>query len=180
MAIVDGAGNALSVTTTINLNFGSWLMVDGFVLNDALTNFAAAPPPGATRANQMAPNKRPVTSMTPTIVFDARGVPVVVGGSAGGGQIVDYVATSLIDMLASGRSPAEALARGHVSTAVAGIVQLERGTPAALLAPALERRGHAVTVTEMKSGLVFLKRERSGWVGAADPRRDGSVEAALH
>ena len=44
MAIVDGAGNALSVTTTIDLNFGAWLMVDGFVLNDALTNFAAAPP----------------------------------------------------------------------------------------------------------------------------------------
>jgi len=179
MAIVDAAGDALSVTTTINLNFGSWLMVDGFVLNDAMTNFAAAPPAGRTRANQMAPRKRPVTSMTPTIVFDARGVPVVVGGSAGGGQIVDYVAESLIDMLAQGRSPAEALARGHVSTAVAHTVQVERGTAATRLAEPLEARGHAVSITGMKSGLVFLKRGPAGWGGAADPRRDGTVEAAV-
>ncbi|MDP1902492.1 MAG: gamma-glutamyltransferase [Rubrivivax sp.] len=177
IAIVDAAGNALSVTTTINLNFGSWLTVGGFVLNNAMTNFAPAPPPGQTCANQMAPGKRPVTSMTPTIVFDERNVPVVVGGSAGGGQIVDYVAASLIEMLAAGRSPAQALSRGHVSSAVAGTVQLEQGTGAQALAAALQAKGHRVSVTEMKSGLAFLKREGALWVGAADPRRDGSAAA---
>lgn len=173
IAIADRAGNAISITTTINLNFGSRLMVDGFVLNNALTNFSAAPKPGETIANQMAPRKRPVTSMAPTIVFDRDGIPVVVGGSAGGGPIVDYIASSLIEMLANGRTPAEALARGHVSTAVAGKVQLEKGTPAALLAPALAARGHAVEEVPLLSGLGFLKRGPDGWIGAADPRRDG-------
>lgn len=180
IAVVDAAGNALSVTTTINLNFGSWLMVGGFVLNDALTNFSDAPPPGQTRSNRMAPGKRPVTSMTPTIVFDEHNVPVVVGGSAGGGQIVDYVAESLIEMLAAGRTPAQALSRGHVSTAVAGTVQLETGTGEAALAAPLRALGHRVTVTPMKSGLGFIKREGNGWVGAADPRRDGSAGSLPH
>ena len=175
IAIVDAAGNALSVTTTVNLNFGSWLMVGGFVLNDAMTNFADAPPPGRTRTNQMAPGKRPVTSMTPTIVFDEHNVPIVVGGSAGGSQIVDYVAESLVEMLAAGRTPAEAISRGHISTAVADTVQLEKGSEAAALVVSLRAMGHRVTVTEMKSGLGFLKRESTGWIGAADPRRDGSA-----
>ncbi|MBL0144208.1 MAG: gamma-glutamyltransferase family protein [Betaproteobacteria bacterium] len=173
MAIADRQGNAISITTTINLNFGSRLMVDGFVLNNALTNFSAAPKPGETIANQMAPRKRPVTSMAPTIVFDRDGLPVVVGGSAGGGPIVDYIAMSLIEMLANGRTPAEALARGHVTTAIPGKVQLESGTPATALAPALAAKGHTVEEARLLSGLGFLKRTREGWIGAADPRRDG-------
>lgn len=175
IAIADHAGNALSITTTINLNFGARLAADGFVLNNALTNFSAAPKPGETIANQMAPRKRPVTSMAPTIVFDRDGVPVVVGGSAGGGPIVDYIASSLIEMLANDRSPAEALSRGHLSTAVAGKVQLEAGTRAAALAPALAAKGHAVESVPLVSGLGFIKRARGGWIGAADPRRDGAA-----
>ena len=174
IAIVDARGNALSITTTINLNFGSRLMAGGYVLNNAMTNFSDPPPPGQQQANQMAAAKRPVSSMAPTIVFDEHGAPVVVGGSAGGGQIVDYIAQSLIEMLVHGRTPAEALARGHVSTAVAGTVQLERGTPAAAQADALRAKGHRVDVVEMKSGLAFVKRTPQGWIGAADPRRDGT------
>jgi gamma-glutamyltranspeptidase/glutathione hydrolase len=173
IAIADRAGNALSVTTTINLNFGSRLMAGGYVLNNALTNFSAAPKPGETIANQMAPGKRPVTSMAPTIVFDRDGRPVVVGGSAGGGPIVDYIAASLIEMLANGRTPAEALARGHVTTATQGKVQLEKGTAATALAAPLRALGHNVEETALLSGLGFLKREGGGWIGAADPRRDG-------
>ncbi|MGE0358446.1 MAG: gamma-glutamyltransferase family protein [Burkholderiales bacterium] len=175
LAIADRAGNAISVTTTINLNFGSRLMVDGFVLNNAMTNFSAAPRRGETLANQMAPRKRPVTSMAPTIVFDRDGRPVVVGGSAGGGPIVDYVAASLIEMLANGRTPGEALSRGHLTTAVPGKVQVERGTAAASLAPALAAKGHAVEEVPLLSGLGFIKRGRDGWIGAADPRRDGAA-----
>ena len=174
ITIVDAAGNALAITTTINLNFGSRLMVGGFVLNNALTNFADSAVPGPARANQMAPNKRPVTSMAPIIVFDPSGEPVVVGGSAGGGQIVDYIAQSLLEMLAAQRTPAQALARGHVSTANAGVVQLEAGTAAALHAPALRDKGHKVEVSDMKSGLAFVKRDGARWIGAADPRRDGT------
>lgn len=176
IAIADARGNAISVTTTINLNFGSRLMVDGFVLNNALINFSAAPKPGEYRANQMAPRKRPVSAMAPTIVFDPNGLPAAVGGSAGGGFIVDYVAASLIEMLANGRSPVEALARGHVSTSTPGKLRLEEGTPAANLAPALAAKGHDVEIKPMVSGLAFLRRRGEGWIGAADPRRDGAAE----
>jgi gamma-glutamyltranspeptidase / glutathione hydrolase len=177
VAVVDASGNALAITTTINLNFGSRLTAGGYVLNNAMTNFSDAPPPGQQRANQMAPGKRPVSSMAPTIVFDADGAPVVVGGSAGGGQIVDYIAQSLLEMLVHERTPAQALARGHVSTAVGGVVQLERGTPQAALADALRAKGHRVEVVDMKSGLAFVKRTPQGWTGAADPRRDGAAAA---
>lgn len=173
MAIVDRNGNLLSMTSTINLNFGSRLMVDGFVLNNALTNFSAKPRDGQSAPNRMQSGKRPTTSMAPTIVFDQKGKPVVAGGSAGGGQIVDYITASLVEMLANARTPAEVLARGHVSTAVRGKLQLETGTEAAQLAAALKAKGHDVDVLPMVSGLGFLMRRGDGWIGAADSRRDG-------
>lgn len=173
IVVVDAAGTIASTTTTINLNFGSRIRVDGYVLNNALTNFGPAPQQGRDGANQMAPGKRPVTSMAPVVVFDAAGRPVVAGGSAGGGQIVDYIARALVEMLWLDRSPAEALAGGHVTTALAPRVQLEAGTPRASLAAALRERGHDVVVEPTVSGAGFIKRVGGGWIGAADPRRDG-------
>ena len=161
------------MTTTNNLNFGSRLMVDGFVLNNALTNFSAAPRQGQAAPNRMQAGKRPVTSMAPTIVFDAAGKPILVGGSAGGGQLVDYISQSLVEMLANQRTPAEALARGHLSTALPGKLQLEQGTAAAATAAALSAKGHQVEILPMLSGLGFLMKREDGWIGAADPRRDG-------
>ena len=176
MAIADAEGNVVSVTTTNNLNFGARLAADGYVLNNAMTNFAAAPRAGEVSANAMAPRKRPVTSMAPTIVFDADGRPVIAGGSAGGGPIVDYVAAALIDMLANGRTPQQAVSRAHVSTAGAK-VQFEKDTAAATLAPALAARGHEVEVLTLNSGQAFIRREGTRWIGAADPRRDGVARA---
>ena len=143
------------------------------MLNNGLTNFGPAPERGHVQANQMASGKRPVTSMSPLIVFDAAGQPVVAGGSAGGGQIVDYITRSLIEMLWLGRTPAEALSAGHVTTALAPRVQLEADTPKAALAAALKARGHDVVVEPTFSGAGFIKRVPGGWIGAADPRRDG-------
>ncbi len=143
------------------------------MLNNALSNFAPAPERGARSANQMAPRKRPITSMAPVIVFDSRGQPLLAGGSAGGGQIVDYVSRALIEMLWLDRSPAQALAGGHVTTALAPRIQLEAGTPRAALTGALRAMGHEVTVEPTLSGAGFVKRVAGGWIGAADPRRDG-------
>lgn len=176
LAIVDKDGNAMSMTTTTNLNFGSRLMANGFVLNNAMTNFSPPPRAGQIGPNRMQAGKRPVTSMAPTIVFDASGQPFVVGGSAGGGQIVDYISESLVEMLANGRTPAQALARGHVSTAVRGKLQLEARTTASSLAPALTAKGHDTAIVPLPSGLGFLMRRADGWLGAADPRRDGVAQ----
>ena len=76
-------------------------------------------------------------------------------------------------MLANQRTPAEALARGHLSTALPGKLQLEQGTAAAATAAALSAKGHQVEILPMLSGLGFLMKREDGWIGAADPRRDG-------
>ena len=173
LAVVDAQGNAVSMSTTNNLNFGSRILVQGYVLNNAMTNFTTSPKPGEIAPNKMEPRKRPVTSMVPTMVFDEVGQLVTLGGSAGGGQIVDYVAANLIRMLANQLSPFEALAQGHISTAIPNRVQLEKGTSAAQLADALLAKGQKVEVVPMNSGTGFLKRAGNGWIGSADPRRDG-------
>ena len=85
LAVVDAQGNAVSMTTTNNLNFGSRILVQGYVLNNAMTNFTTSPKPGEIAPNKMEPRKRPVTSMVPTMVFDEAGQLVTLGGSAGGG-----------------------------------------------------------------------------------------------
>jgi gamma-glutamyltranspeptidase/glutathione hydrolase len=173
LAVVDAQGNAVSMSTTNNLNFGSRILVQGYILNNAMTNFITSPKPGEVAPNKMEPRKRPVTSMVPTMVFDETGQLVTLGGSSGGGQIVDYVAANLIRMLANQLSPFEALAQGHISTAIPNRVQLEKGTSAAQLAEALQAKGQKVEVVPMNSGMGFLKRNGNGWIGSADPRRDG-------
>jgi gamma-glutamyltranspeptidase / glutathione hydrolase len=175
LTIADAAGNIVSMTTTINLGFGARIMVDGFVLNDALINFSAPPSPGQLVANAMAPRKRPLTSMAPSIVFDASGNPVAAGGSAGGGRIPDYVSQGWIEILANDASPARALARGHVSTADPGHVLVEKDTEAELLVRPLRALGHQVMEGPLLSGAGYIKRMNGGWIGAADPRRGGNA-----
>jgi gamma-glutamyltranspeptidase/glutathione hydrolase len=176
LTVADRAGNVVAMTTTINLGFGAELMVDGFVLNDALTNFAAAPRPGQPTANAMAPGKRPYTSMAPAIVFDAQGHPFAAGGSAGGGHIADYVSQGWIEMLANGLTPAQAVTRGHFSTAIPGKITVEKDSDAERLADALRARGHPVTVGPLLSGQGYIERSGGGWIGAADRRRGGNAE----
>lgn len=175
LAVVDANGNAVTMTTTNNLNFGSRILVQGYILNNAMTNFTTAPRPGEIAPNKMEAGKRPVTSMAPTMVFDEKGELFTLGGSAGGGQIVDYVSANLMRILANQLSPHDALARGHISTAVQDRVQLEKSSSAANLADALIAKGQKVEVVNMNSGLGFLKRTDAGWIGAADPRRDGAA-----
>jgi gamma-glutamyltranspeptidase/glutathione hydrolase len=182
LAIVDGEGGALSMTTTINVNFGSWLEVGGFFLNDALSNFTQ-PSDSPCASNDPAGNKRPETSMAPVLATNADGQIIAVGGSAGAGEIVDYVALALTQIL-KGKSPLEALDAGHVSTARAaysdslGLVELEQGRSVAKLALSLSTRGHKIKVVPLESGLGFLVWRNGNWEGAADPRRDGDWSVA--
>ncbi|HEX3097559.1 MAG TPA: gamma-glutamyltransferase family protein [Usitatibacter sp.] len=175
LTVADATGNVVAMTTTINLGFGARLMVDGYVLNDALTNFSAAPKPGQSRANAMEPGKRPFTSMAPAIVLDKDGNVVAAGGSAGGGPIPDYLVQGWIDLLVHGMTPAEAVRQGHVSTATVGKVVVEKGTPAAQLADGLRARGHEVVIGPLLSGAGYIERAGGGWIGAADPRRGGNA-----
>jgi gamma-glutamyltranspeptidase/glutathione hydrolase len=183
VAIVDAWGNALAMTTTINVNFGAWLTVGAFFLNDAMTNFSFPSDVGGCAANAPAGGKRAQTSMAPVIAMGADGAVDLIGGSAGAGEIVDYVAQAVVELLA-GNIPAEALDDGHISTArapyreTAGVVELERGRAVAQLVRPLEGLGHKVRIVPMQSGTAFIVRRQGHWEGAADPRRDGSYASS--
>jgi gamma-glutamyltranspeptidase/glutathione hydrolase len=147
-----------------------------------MTNFADASS-GGCAANAPAGNKRPETAMAPVIATDAHGSLVLAGGSAGAGEIVDYVAQAVLELL-DGRMPAEVLDEGHVSTArapyqtSAGIVELEQERAIAQLAQPLTALGHRIRIVPLQSGAAFIVRRNGHWEGAADPRRDGSYAAS--
>jgi gamma-glutamyltranspeptidase/glutathione hydrolase len=146
-----------------------------------MTNFTALSDGGCS-ANAPAASKRPETAMAPVLGIDPTASVDLIGGSAGAGEIVDYVAQAVIELLA-GRDPTAALDDGHISTArapypgSAGVVELEQGRAVAQFADSLRALGHKVRVVSLQSGTAFLVRRRGRWEGAADPRRDGMFAA---
>ena len=175
IVVVAASGDALSMTTSLTHIFGARVAAGGVVFNNALANFAPAPPSGVHYVNEMAPNKRPATPFAPVMVLDASGQPVLLGGSGGGPFVPDVVAAALIDMLASNRAPADALARPHLSSADPDHVAVEAGTPAQALLPPLTAMGYRARAEAIPSGSAFARRLPGGWAAAADPRRDGAA-----
>ncbi len=173
IAVVDRAGNALTMTTSLTHAFGARVTAGGVVFNNALVNFAPMPPSGVRYVNGMAPGKRPATPMAPVMAFDASGRLALLGGSGGGPGVPDFVAAGLLDLLSNHRSPAEAVARPHVSAAEPDHVTVEAGTDAERLLPALQAMDHQAQADPLPSSSAFIARTATGWAGAADPRRDG-------
>ena len=173
ISIVDDDGNAISMTTSIEQAFGSHLMVRGFLLNNELTDFSfVSEIDGRPVANAPAAGKRPLSSMSPTIVFDREGNFFAALGSPGGRQIIAYVAQALVSLIDGALSMQEAAAAPrHVNTN--GPTIIEAGTQLEALRPELERMGHTVRVNSFESGLNGIRRVRGGYEGGADPRRAG-------
>jgi gamma-glutamyltranspeptidase/glutathione hydrolase len=174
MSIVDDAGQVVSMTTTVEFVFGSEMMVDGFFLNNELTDFSFVPTQdGKPVANAPAPGKRPMSTMAPTIVFDKHGRFAIALGSPGGPAIIPYVAETLVAMIGGRLSPQAAAALPH-HVNMNGPLLLEKDTSLDALAPALTSMGYDVRPgREEKSGLHIIERVKNGYIGAADPRRDG-------
>jgi gamma-glutamyltranspeptidase/glutathione hydrolase len=165
----------VSMTTSIENAFGSRQMVGGFLLNNQLTDFSFSPTKnGHSIANRVQPNKRPRSSMAPTIVFDKEsGQPVLAIGSPGGSRIIGYVAQSLLAILDDKLPLDQALAQGHITNRN-GATELEQGTEAENLQAQLEKLGHQVKLKDMTSGLHAVQILSDGaLLGAADPRREG-------
>ncbi len=177
--VVDRAGNIASMTTTVESLFGSGRAVDGFMLNNQLTDFSFRPEiDGVPAANAVAAGKRPRSSMAPVIVLDASGNAVAALGSPGGSAILAYNAKTILGLLAWHLPLQEAIDLPNV---------IARGEEtfgeAPKLAPgvleALAARGVVVKPGRgEESGLHGLVIAPDGTAtGAADPRREGVWKA---
>jgi gamma-glutamyltranspeptidase / glutathione hydrolase len=196
ISIVDGFGNALAMTTTIEDAWGSRQMVNrgkldangkpilgGFLLNNELTDFSFAPTDadGKSIANRVQPGKRPRSSMSPTLVFDkATGHIVASVGSPGGALIIHYTAKTLYGMLNWGLNAQEAINLPNFGSLNGPTILEENRFPAATI-EALKARGHEIREVSMTSGLQGIQTTRdsrtnaTGFFGGADPRREGVV-----
>ena len=179
LSVVDGEGNAVAFTSSIESAFGSRIMVHGFLLNNQLTDFSLLPSvDGIAAANRVEPGKRPRSSMAPTLVFDAEQRLRYVLGSPGGNMIINYVAKTLVGLI-DWKQDAQAAAglpnlgsRNRQSD-----LEIERGTALERLAPQLSARGHSIRITAQTSGINVIAitpgRGGSTLSGGADPRREG-------
>jgi gamma-glutamyltranspeptidase/glutathione hydrolase len=178
MTIVDKDGNALVMTTTVESGFGSFHMTQGFILNNQLTDFSATPTDnaGAPIANSVAAGKRPRSSMAPTFVFAPDGSLRQALGSAGGNQIINYVAKALVGTLDWKLSLQQAIAAPNMGSRN-GDTEIERGSALESVAAALQALGHPVQAIDMVSGTQGVARRAGGpgftLTGGADPRREG-------
>jgi gamma-glutamyltranspeptidase/glutathione hydrolase len=171
LVAIDAHGLAISMTTTINQNFGARLSAAGMFLNNALTNFARVPTGGKRRsANVMEPGKRPFTSFSPSIVCAADGQPEMLIGAGGGNRIVGFVANAILRMRA-GQRDAQAIIDSPQVLNWNGMTDME--VALAGHARALALRGHWTMVRRMDGGTQGAIRNGGAWNGGAAPRRDG-------
>lgn len=174
-SVRDRYGNIVSMTASIERAFGSKHMSQGFLLNNELTDFSFSPSSkGLPVANAPAPGKRPRSTMSPTIVFDQHGQPVLAIGSPGGSRIAGYTLKVILGVIDWNMHVADAIAAPNIVSR-GGPVDIEAGTPAEDLKPALEAMGHTVKLREMTSGLHGIHMINDRLVGGADPRREGVV-----
>ena len=172
---VDGAGNVASMTSTVEGPFGSQLVTQGFVLNNELTDFTFAPvKDGAPVANAVAPGKRPLSSMSPTIVYGPDGKVVLAVGSAGGKRIIMHVMKSLVGVLDWHLPAQQALALPNIYMG-GDAVLVEQGTRLAAMQNELARLGRTVVSSDLPSKLNAVERTPTGWHGVADPRTGGEA-----
>lgn len=177
LSFVDAAGNAVSFTATVESAFGSHRWAKGFLLNNELTDFARAVSPGASPANAVAPGARPRSSMSPTIVLNADGDLLMVTGSPGGNSIPAYTQKSILGVLDWGLSLQEAVDFPNIIARGQRVRVEIAEPPGPALADMLKSKGYEVQEREGEnSGLHVIVVREDGLEGAADKRREGTVE----
>ncbi len=171
----DRQGDVASYTSTIESIWGSGLTVNGFFLNNELTDFSMLPEiDGKPTPNRVQPGKRPRSSMAPTIVYDETGKPVLAIGAAGGPTIIAQVAKAVIGVLDWNMDVEDAIALPQVY-APGDRVAIEAGSRLETLIPALTAKGHNPTTTKLPLKANGIQRKSRGWIGGADPRSEGAV-----
>lgn len=182
LSVIDGAGNAVACTTSINTAFGSMVVATdtGIILNNTMDDFSAQPGvPNAfgligSSANAIAPGKRPLSSMTPTIVV-RRGFPVAVAGASGGPFIISSTTQTLLNarIFALDAEASVAAPRLHHQW-MPPVLMLEPGLAGATAT--VTRMGHRTTAIPEIGSVQLAQRSADGSLdGAADPRKGGAA-----
>ncbi|STQ93390.1 Gamma-glutamyltranspeptidase precursor [Janthinobacterium lividum] len=180
LVAVDAFGGGLSMTTSVEDAFGSRQMVDGFLLNNQLTDFSFdSRDADGPIANRVEAGKRPRSAMSPTLVFEKGTHKLVLAtGSPGGSSIINYVAKVLVGTMDWGLNVQQAISLPNFGSRN-GPTELEKGRAPAAQVEALQAMGHEVRVIEQNSGLQGIMRlnahGKDFWFGGADPRREGMV-----
>lgn len=180
-SITDKWGHVVSMTATVESMFGSRLMVEGFMLNNELTDFSLIPrdSEGKLVANRVQGGKRPMSSQTPSIVFDDDNRPALIIGSPGGSSIINYVTQTMINVLDWNMDMQSAISAPHIISRN-GPALVEKETEAEMLREPLKALGHEVEAVTLMSGLHGIKliyddNGRRTLEGGADHRREGYV-----
>jgi gamma-glutamyltranspeptidase / glutathione hydrolase len=181
ISVVDSEGNAVALSSTINLEFGAHLLAGrtGVLLNDEMDDFSLAPgvPDAfglmAGDGNRLAPGKRPLSSMSPTIVVGDDGVEMVLG-AAGGPMIISSTIQVLLDALLFGMDAqaAETAPRVHHQW-TPDVLRCEPGLPAAVV-DSLRAKGHHLEIQDKIGKVNIVVRRRTGLAGAGEPRSGGA------
>src|SRR5262249_26989215 len=151
LSVVDDRGQIVSMTTSVEAAFGAQIMAGGFILNNQLTDFSSEPViDGKPVANAPAAGKRPLSSMSPAIVFGPDGKFFAAVGSPGGRQIIAYVAQAIVSLIDGKLSMPETVAVPRHAN-LNGPTLIERTTELEQLAPALSAKGHQVRASRFDS-----------------------------
>ncbi|HWT43332.1 MAG TPA: gamma-glutamyltransferase, partial [Sphingopyxis sp.] len=171
---VDKDGNLVSMTSTIESIFGSQLMANGYFLNNELTDFDLAPTEGGVpTANRVEAGKRPLSSMSPTVVYGPDGKVVLAVGSAGGKRIIMHVTKVLVGVLDWGLDAKQAMELPNLFFGKDGVL-IENNDAGKAIAAKMKPFGYSFTATSLGSKLNAVEHTTAGWRGAADPRGPGS------
>lgn len=185
--IVDAYGNVVSMTSTVESSMGSFHMVDGFLLTNQLTDFSAQPmdSSGNLVANRVQPNKRPRSTMAPTLVFKgtAPGDFYMATGSPGGGTIIQYVVKTLVgalDWKLDAQQATSLVNFGATNSATTNVDSSNTSLDLKALVAGLEAKGHKINSAAQSSGVATIMRiavqnQKAKYVGGVDPRREGIV-----
>lgn len=184
-SVADAEGNWVACTATVNTGFGSKVVIPGtgVVMNDEMDDFSTQPGVAnyfglvGAEANAVAPGKRPLSSMSPTIVL-RDGKPILALGAAGGPTIISQVVMALVDMLDLGMTPQAAIAQPRIHHQWSPDELVVEGTLPSAVENSLKERGHKVKVRNGIGVTQIVGRTADGkeFVGTADPRAGGDAE----
>jgi gamma-glutamyltranspeptidase / glutathione hydrolase len=185
LCTVDATGMAVSITTTLNTSFGNGVTVSGFLLNNEMDDFTAKPGSPNTfgliqgSANKIEPGKRMLSSMSPTIVEDARGELFMLAGAGGGPRIITAVWQTISNVIDFARKADLAVAEPRIHHQhLPDVVFLEPSVLDRQDDEALRGKGYQLQWGQPRrafGAITAIVRTASGWEGASDPRGGGAA-----